>query len=195
MESSHHTAAVGGRPMRHAALLAANRTAAFARTGTFPLEVRGGRGATATHSLDQQHVITLSGGGVSQQDEGSSHHSSDSAEEHLFPLQHQFSGGGSIMVPQSGAMLSAGSSMDDLPLLLEPGPPPPLDMDAVEVVTGPLTLTPISACATTATPDAVLQPGKLKQPGISVFNQQSSTDLRQKLLNFKVSLGLQQSAT
>ncbi|GAX83193.1 hypothetical protein CEUSTIGMA_g10619.t1 [Chlamydomonas eustigma] len=201
IESSLHatSGAGGGRPMRHAALMAANRTAAFARTGVFPLEERGGRGTVAPQHMEQQHLATLSGGGVSlqhlatlsgggvsQQDEGSSHHSSESAEEHLFPLQHQHSAGGSIMVPQSGALLSAGSSMDDLPMLLESGPhPSPLDLDAMGVVTGPPALTPMSACAANATPCAVQQTGPIKQTGLSVFNQQSSTDLHQKLLDFK----------
>ena len=101
----------GSRPMRHAAVRAANRTVAFARTGAFPAEEgvvvmnhEGGRYRT------QQEAI--SGGGASEADD-SCHNSSDSAEDEL--LYHRAAGiggvgpGSPIGGGSGAALLSSGS--------------------------------------------------------------------------------------
>mmetsp|Transcript_13973 Transcript_13973/g.30215 ORF Transcript_13973/g.30215 Transcript_13973/m.30215 type:complete len:624 (-) Transcript_13973:1251-3122(-) len=67
-EPAYNTApSVPSRPMRQAAVLAANRTAAYARTGVFPMGDMDAKGSGYAQP--------------SNENEGSSHNSSDSAEE------------------------------------------------------------------------------------------------------------------
>lgn len=106
-------ATIGGRPMRHAAVMAANRTAAFARTGAFPAEDGEGAGARGSFRSQQQQAA-LSGGSSDANDS-----SSDSAEDEL--LFHGAAGGvgvvGSPIMACGGsgaALLSSGSGSMEL---------------------------------------------------------------------------------
>ena len=88
--------------MRHAALMAANRTAAFARTGVFPDEEPCHHRSIGNH----HHSAAASG----QDEDDSSHHSSESAEDDLVYTSARGGGDGSSSMPAT--LLSAGSSME-----------------------------------------------------------------------------------
>lgn len=84
--------------MRQAALMAANRNAAFARTGSFPEADEN----APSYAHPHHHPRSTSSDGSDGQDDDSCHHSSDSAEDQLlFPS-----------ALTSAALISGGSSLE-----------------------------------------------------------------------------------